>query len=497
MTSRAALATYAWTFLVPFCLLGAFGFVVDPSSVFNFPIIEGVNQAKIYEPPQQNAVYRAVWKTVEIIRDKPSRIILGSSTADGGFDMTDPFYAPLIGSADPIYNAAIRGGNLETVEHYLYHTYANNPHLKEVFLSLDWLFFSEHNPPCCRSVLEPSILGQTFISPSFVAEQLWSWSTLRDSFIVLNDSDDYAITDWAARRWTVWRKWSSKRFPNLASPPPPSASQPSPFTARTGPEIQRFVALEQWAREWSTRPPSAYLVEDAFRSFRRIVDFCNAHSIALDVFLTPTEETWWAATKRSGVWPVYLEFLRRLAAIHPFWDFAPLIDTDAAKADIYFGGDLWHYQNAAGRIIMSHILDGTQAGKRDGLYVTASSVEGHIEQRQQLLEQWISENPYQMDFVNNIPLGRHLLGSDLSAKLLDEDYHGYWLVQQADHFYAFPGRPRSVDIVAVKAKSVPGMIEGDSLDGIKAGVSTTLQSGRPPEKIMQPNAATLQNSQTP
>lgn len=448
----------------------AFVYVIDPCSVFDSPIINGVNQIKIYDPPQQDAVYRAVWKTVNIIRKKPDRIILGSSTADGGFEMSDPYYAKLQAEGGPIYNAAIRGANLETVDHYLRHAYVNNPRLKEVFLSLDWLFFSWQNPPCCRPALEPAILGKTYVPPTFLAEQLWSWYAVRDSFIVYDDSSRHRISHWLSRRSSSAQVWASRHFPSLVAPPESQTSYPPLLAARTSSEFQRFVLLEQFARQWSVRPHSDYLEEDAFQAFRRIVSFCDEHHIVLHVFLTPTEETWWAAAKRTGVWTAYLEFLRRIAAIHPFWDFGVPIDSNASKADLYFGGDLWHYQNAAGRIILTDILAGTARGAAEGLYVTPANVEEHIREIGAVLDNWISRNPYQARFVDHVPLDRDLNTSDLFPHLLDPDYRGFWIAQQADHFYAFPGTVRTLDIVAVKEHAVPGMLEGRSLGEVRTAI---------------------------
>jgi hypothetical protein len=113
---------------------GLFNVAIDPYGVINSPTFPGVNRLK----PEQDK-NNSLFKPIEVIRLKPTTVLIGSSTAVLGLD---PKHPALLHNPTA-YNLGIAGANMYQVKAYLQHALTNQPRLKQVVISLDFYMFND------------------------------------------------------------------------------------------------------------------------------------------------------------------------------------------------------------------------------------------------------------------------------------------------------------------------------------------------------------------
>jgi hypothetical protein len=117
-------------FLILIFVISAFNLLVDPYSIYNSKLYEGINVYKFEAHKHLRMI-----KAEKITQIKPKTIILGTSKAEYGIDPDHTVWENL-----PVYNASLTSGNIYEMYRYMQHAHATK-NLKTVLLALDLISF--------------------------------------------------------------------------------------------------------------------------------------------------------------------------------------------------------------------------------------------------------------------------------------------------------------------------------------------------------------------
>lgn len=120
--------------VIPLLLVSVINYLVDPYDFFNTPNFLGINHSK----PKKDFNDR-LFKAADIIRIKPTTVILGSSRTKQGINPKHP----ALKNDKSVYNLALNGPNIYKVRRYLEHTIANQKNLKQVIFGVDFFLFNK------------------------------------------------------------------------------------------------------------------------------------------------------------------------------------------------------------------------------------------------------------------------------------------------------------------------------------------------------------------
>ncbi|NEQ81267.1 MAG: hypothetical protein F6K26_13770, partial [Moorea sp. SIO2I5] len=272
--------------LFGFGLLNA---AVDPYGVINSPKLPGVNQLK---PEQFNHV--RLFKAIDVIRNEPKIVLLGSSRTDLGLNPNHPGLKP----GNSGYNLALVGPNMYEVKRYFDHALTNQPDLKTVVIGLDFFLFNEFktNAPDFKE----SLLNQETIPLQEVINSTLSLNALNASKLTLSSSINskaYFLYDANGMRFIYNNK------PQKA------------LSASFKDMLKGLMASEGYYKE--------YQLSDSFlNDFKDIVETCKEQGIELKVFISPSHATQWESLRVSGLWPELEKWKSRLVEITAVWDFS-------------------------------------------------------------------------------------------------------------------------------------------------------------------------------
>ncbi len=129
---------FNWTILIvsllPVLFVGFFNIAVDPYGILSTPSFPGFNQFK----PEQDT-HNSLVKTIDVIRFKPTTVLLGSSRVIIGLD---PSHPGLIDSQNA-YNLGIPAIHLPELNYYVEHVLINQSQAKQMVIGLDFFMFGE------------------------------------------------------------------------------------------------------------------------------------------------------------------------------------------------------------------------------------------------------------------------------------------------------------------------------------------------------------------
>ncbi len=101
--------------ILTFSIIG-FNFFIDPFKTFDTKKVERINQIKV-----EVEHHARLYKALDIIRQKPKAIIIGSSRVMAGFN--PDHLTEIIG--EYTYNAGLSGAGFEEIFHYIEHVIQN------------------------------------------------------------------------------------------------------------------------------------------------------------------------------------------------------------------------------------------------------------------------------------------------------------------------------------------------------------------------------------
>ncbi|NEO96366.1 MAG: hypothetical protein F6K56_42030 [Moorea sp. SIO3G5] len=364
------LAAVTFPSLFGFGLLNA---AVDPYGVINSPELPGLNQLK---PEQFNHV--RLFKAIDVIRNEPKIVLLGSSRTDLGLNPNHPGLEP----GHSGYNLALVGPNMYEVKRYFDHALTNQPDLKTVVIGIDFFMFNhlKTNAPDFKE----SLINQETIPLQEVINSTLSLNALNATKSTLSSSiksKAYFLYDANGMRFI---------YNNKPKKPLPAGFQDM---------LKGLMTTEGYYKE--------YRLSDSFlNDLQDIVDTCKEKGIELKVFISPSHATQWESLRVTRLWPVFEEWKRQLVEITPVWDFSGYnsITTEAISEQMKNYWDSSHYREEVGDLILNRLFSyQVQTVPEDfGVIITPENVESHLGKIRNERESWAETNPDLVKLVEDL-----------------------------------------------------------------------------------------------
>lgn len=356
-----------FSFLIGNFLIVFLAVIANPYRLLPFSItITGLNdiKPKLYE-------YQRYVKIFDMAKQKPKTVLLGSSRILWGID---PKHSALQQRHYmPVYNGGILGPPMYEIRKYFDHALASQPHLKRVILGIDFYAFNQAFDG--RSFLQESDFGKS-------EKQLLKMHSdliydVKSIFLTLKDS-------------LFRNQCKSLREDGRLTPAPLEAREVyKDFFVFTSKKTEKKVTVPGVAVKQSPTPRMKNILYESFKlskvdmdAYRYIVDTCKKRNIELYVFITPPYNrsghgSELDAYHQFGIWKDYINFLRQLAFIHPYWNFISWNEV-TTNQDNYIDGS--HFIFSVGDMIlkkMFHVPD-SSIPENFGNYVTAENVDHFI-----------------------------------------------------------------------------------------------------------------------
>jgi hypothetical protein len=356
---------------IPMLMAASINIVIDPYDFWSSGEYQGINHIK---PSKDNS--DRLYKAVDIIRQQPSVVILGSSRAKQGIDPSHELFQAYSQDA---YNLAINGPNIYEVRRYLEHFLANQKHPELIVLGIDFFMFNqnlENQPSFDESRLGISHLSlQDVISTTLSVDALQaSWETFQES-----------------------RQQSQSLVAEADNGFAPN---------RNAEDGQREWRFENALKLYFDRHSEYSLSDDYLNDLKRIVELSEQYDIPLYIFISPAHATQWEAIRTTGEWATFEEWKRQVVAITPVWDFSGYnsVTTEKIAKDMDYYTDSSHYSVSVGNWVITRILQGDSSNIPEdfGKLVDAENIEQHLAQIRADHDIWASQNQETIDWVLTI-----------------------------------------------------------------------------------------------
>ncbi|MBE9125808.1 MULTISPECIES: hypothetical protein [unclassified Coleofasciculus] len=386
--SRKALCTHSkflsygkFNFLVitialfPGFFVGIFNIIIDPYGVLNSPTVSGINRLK----PEQDT-HNGLFKSVEVMRLKPTTVLLGSSRVVLGLN---PKYLALLAN-QPAYNLGIPGVHIYEAKHYFEHALINQPKLKQVIIGIDFFMFNNTNFSDNLSIYDKNLVGKSQIPLQRLLDVVFSIQVFQSSLITLEvNREDLASLPYYSNGM---RNVSPK-------------SNPKPMIDNFKIDIGNYLNNENYYKNYS-------LTQSSIKEFKKIIDICKQRNIQVKVFISPEHTAQLEAIRVAGLWTVFEEWKRQVSSITPVWDFSNLnkITTEAIGNDMKYFLDGTHYSKEVGDLILNDVLSYQQekVPKGFGVLITSENIELHLAKTRADHEIWVKNNPDVVKLVQDL-----------------------------------------------------------------------------------------------
>lgn len=356
---------------IPLFLVGAFNWAIDPQDIFKSPNFRQINHVKVNKDNNDR-----LYKAIDIIRLKPTNIIVGSSRTKQGIDPE----SPVLKTAENYYNLAINGPNFYEVKRYIEHAVYNQANLKQIILGVDFFMFNQdlENQP----TFNDSRLEKKHITVNDGVQNLFSLDVLGKSLETIKASqkspdtinDDYGDNGFMPNRnfnngESIWRFHQS---------------------------IKLFFSLH-----------SEYQLSQSYlNDFQEIVELCKKNNIELIIFISPSHATNWESIYTMERWEIFEQWKRDLVALTPVWDFSGYnsITTEPIAKYMKNYVDNSHYTPEIGDLILQRIFKQQTAKipQDFGILLTPQNIESHLQQIKSDRLQWVKNNPEEVDLVRKL-----------------------------------------------------------------------------------------------
>lgn len=352
--------------------IGLFNVLVDPYGVARSPIIPGFNNLK---PEQFNHV--RLFKAVDVIRLKPTILLLGSSRTDLGLDPKHPALAN-----QSAYNLGLVGPNMYEVRRYFEHALTNQPEVKTVVLGIDFFMFNEYlkNSPD----FDENRLNQKYIPFKDAVNVSFSTSALSASKNTIKSSvksEAHYLYQQNGKRYVH----NNKPKDNLLNVFKDS--------------IKGFFETEGFYKEYK-------LSQDYLNDLKKIVETCRERNIELKIFISPEHATQLEAVKVAGLWTELENWQREVVKIAPVWDFTGYnsITTELISNTMQNYWDSSHYRKEVGDLILNRLfqVQTTEVPDNFGILITPETIETHLQNKRAMREAWAKENPTLIQLVHDL-----------------------------------------------------------------------------------------------
>jgi hypothetical protein len=355
--------------------LGLFNVAIDPYGVINSPTFPGVNRLK----PEQDK-NNSLFKPIEVIRIKPTTVLIGSSTAVLGLD---PKHPALLHNPTA-YNLGIAGANMYQVKAYLQHALTNQPRLKQVVISLDFYMFNDFSGDSSKII--ENRLGKTSIP-------------LEDLLSVT-----FSLKAFEASKLTL--------VSNLTEPDITPYYLNGMRNKKIEPDFQKISMKEKFKimiDNYLSNPSyySNYHFSNEFlNDFKTTVNLGKQHNIDLKVFLSPVHAAQLEAIRVAGIWSIFEQWKREISKVTPVWDFSDYnsITTEPISNDMKNFFESVHYRKEVGDLILNRMFHYHEETVPDdfGILLTAGNSESHLKKIRADREVWAKKNPDVVKLVQDL-----------------------------------------------------------------------------------------------
>lgn len=391
------------TLLAAVAMLAAtigFNIVVDPYGMYRFVEIKGFNH---YKPAAYNRVRLA--KAYDVRRIKPRSVILGTSRTHLGIR---PAHEGWVEEAQPVYNLAFDGATTKEMFYYLRHAQSVRP-LRQVVLGLDTYHLTSA-PGSNRPGFDEQLLLQD--------ESLWTKLKVYLADLKLLISFDTVVESITTLRSQShneagWFAADGQRLGEIFF------HQPwEDFQAR-GPRYYFDEIDKQEVRyklEWripvklkrNNKHVTDAKTDDitSLGYIQRIIEFCRANNITLDIFITPSHAHQMEISAATGEWTAIENGKRELVRLvtedgvkHPWrqpfrvYDFSGYssITTETlpavgGKEELKHYWDSSHFKEGVGDLVLNRLFKNDNAPADFGVMLTSDNIEkalADIRSRQQ------------------------------------------------------------------------------------------------------------------
>lgn len=304
------------------CTTSLFNLTIDPFGVIDSPSIAGINAIK---PRTLNN--SRLFKAIDVARVRPKTILLGSSRTDIGLD---PFHPALI---QPAYNLGLTAPNIYELRRYLEHTLIIQPELEKVIIGLDFQMFNDLRTP----------------QPDFREQRLGHAGIVRSDLLDVTLSLDALSASW-------------KTLTRNQDPNPPGSTRVNGMMVRAPREVSLRVFFDTISKAQRQYQDGVYKgfrsYENSLPHLKAIIETCADREIQLILFISPAHATEWESIYNLGLWPLFEDWKRDIAELHPIWDFSGYnsITSEVISPSMIYYTDSSHYTPAAGQLVLNRIL---------------------------------------------------------------------------------------------------------------------------------------------
>lgn len=313
--------------------LGGFNFAVDPYSVWSAPQATGFNLLK----PRGDAENR-LRVVHEIQRKKPDALIFGTSTSQHL-----PADELAMHSGGRASNAGVIMASPAEIDSLLDLALSEQPQVDTVFLALDFLQFNQRSGVASKTY-EPPARPVPLSDPGL--SLLFSRAGLDASIETLkaNLSSDRSSTAALTDRATAFDTY-----------------------------------LKEIVLEGTTYLPYEFS-EKAFTDLERVVRRCERRGIQLNVVISPMHVVHTKTLQEAGLGDEYEEWIRRVVAIAPVWDFSTTNSVTSEPVDYTMEHyiDPLHYTTETGTLMIRRVYGAPGVPGDFGVRVTSATVESHL-----------------------------------------------------------------------------------------------------------------------
>ena len=133
--------------------------------------------------------------------------------------------------------------------------------------------------------------------------------------------------------------------------------------------------------------PSDVYMDGVIKDLKDLVQFARENHIQLKFFIVP-----FYVTKYLDAGPDEMDrFKRELAALSDFWDFSGF---NSITTNRYYYYETWHFRNLVGDMILSRMSGEKNKDVPEdfGIFVTAQSIEQHLQQLRQQMKNYLNTN---------------------------------------------------------------------------------------------------------
>lgn len=335
--------------------------MTDPYEIWKFYSRQGFN---LYSNKGEN-IERLTKPLNFIFHQAPQTIIFGSSRADYSLDPNS--WKMLTGRET--YNFAVTSGTLYEMRRYFEHALENDERLEEIIICVDFYTFVDNETHQAKSTMagyDDEQIGKKIPTLTNLQKTLFSWESLKDG--VTNSLDnmrnkyDFPCHDLNGKfsEGYIAQKYkdnSDEKFLNI---------------------------LRQWQR--SLDFSSAYLNEESFQEFQRVINLCRAQNIKLSVCILPLYPLHYEAF--NDCWSVYESWKVKLVSMTPVVDFT-CFDSDIAERENFW--DTSHAKKIIGDRVLFALADEIR-NENFGEILTIENIKAHNEKIRRDRKNWRCEH---------------------------------------------------------------------------------------------------------